>query len=63
MEKMDLHAVRVGIESAKIEKFENSIESSVQEFAADIIELSKNNVDDVEHLTVGYSRTEDKMLE
>ena len=46
-----------------IEKFENSIESSVQEFAADIIELSKNNVDDVEHLTVGYSRTEDKMLE
>ena len=63
LEKMDLHAVRVGIESAKIEKFENSIESSVQEFAADIIELSKNNVDDVEHLTVGYSRTEDKMLE
>lgn len=63
LEKMDLHAVRVGIESAKIEKFENSIESSVQEFVADIIELSKNNVDDVEHLTVGYSRTEDKMLE
>lgn len=63
LEKMDLRAVKVGIETAKIEKFENSIESSVQEFAADIIELSKKNVDDVEHLTVWYSRTEDKMLE